>query len=338
MKKKIAVILTGGTIGSSASEGIINTAAKGRAGIESLTAEYEKSFEFEFIRAAEVLSENLDFGGLNDIFSSVFAARSGRYDGIIITHGTDTLAFSSPMTAFLLSGAKCAAVIVSADKPLENPASNGRDNFRSAIALFESGIKSGVYTAWRSRKGENKLHLASRVTQADCYSDDIHSFGGEIFARVRDGKLIKNPNIRIGEKSGIKFTSCPELKNEVLALSPYPGINYDRINISSPPAAVLHYLYHSATACVKGENTSAAKFIEKCKKIGCPIYLASFKNIGGDIYDTTDKLIKAGGMPLLNISFEAAYAKLLLAYNQSEIPPEEIMAADIAGEIVPFDN
>lgn len=336
--KKIAVILTGGTIGSSASGGIINTAEKGRAGIFALAAEYEKSFDFEFIKAAEVLSENLNPAGLYDIFSAVFRAKSGGYDGIIITHGTDTLAFSSPMAAFLLSGAKCAAVIVSADKPLENPESNGADNFRSAMALFESGINSGVYTAWRNRRGENEIHLASRVTQADCYTDDIRSFGGEIFARVSDGKLIKNPNIKTGEKSGLFFTACPEFKNEVLAVSPYPGMNYDRFDISSPPAAALHSLYHSATACTEGKSTSAAKFIEKCTEKQCPVYLASFKNISGDIYATTDKLITAGGLPLLNISFEAAYAKLLLAYNQSEIPPEKIMEADIAGEIVPFDN
>lgn len=101
---------------------------------------------------------------------------------------------------------------------------------------------------------------------------------------------------------------------------------------------MLHSLYHSATASVQGENTSAAKFIEKCGEKNCSVYLASFKSLGGDVYETTDRLLKAGGIPLVNISFEAAYAKLLLAYNQNEIPPEKIMAADIAGEIVPFDN
>jgi len=34
-----------------------------------------------------------------------------------------------------------------------------------------------------------------------------------------------------------------------LLIHPYPGLNYNNIDLSSKPKAVLHYMYHSATAC-----------------------------------------------------------------------------------------
>ena len=62
--------------------------------------------------------------------------------------------------------------------------------------------------------------------------------------------------------------------------------------------------------------------------------LISFKNAQGDLYATGHDLISQGGIPLENISFEAAVTKLYFAYNQKETDPADYMRAERFFEFV----
>ena len=51
------------------------------------------------------------------------------YDGVIITHGTDTLQYTAAFTGYIMAGAQIPIVLVSANYVLEDVRSNGVDNF-----------------------------------------------------------------------------------------------------------------------------------------------------------------------------------------------------------------
>ena len=54
------------------------------------------------------------------------------------------------------------------------------------------------------------------------------------------------------------------------------------------------------------------------------------------IYSTVAEIIKAGSIPIYTTSAVAAYMKLLLAYNQVEMPVKEVMGKDLFFEEVKF--
>ncbi len=118
-------------------------------------------------------------------------------------------------------------------------------------------------------------------------------------------------------------------------IKPYPGLDYAKFNLENVDA-VLHDLYHSGTACASvqwGENYSLVTFIKRCKKQGISVYLApAIKS--ADAYQSTQTLIGQGAEIIWNMSIEAAYVKLLLAYGNFDDKQEIInfMIEDIAGE------
>ena len=92
---KILVIFTGGTIGSSIKDGWISTdSATKYALIEKYKENFGADISFETTEPYFLLSENLNADTLNLLIASVKSATEKNYDGIIITHGTDTLHFS----------------------------------------------------------------------------------------------------------------------------------------------------------------------------------------------------------------------------------------------------
>ena len=120
-------------------------------------------------------------------------------------------------------------------------------------------------------------------------------------------------------------------------IKPYPGLNYAHFNLENVDA-VLHDLYHSGTACAStqwGENYSLLEFIKRCGEQDIKVYLApAIKS--ADAYQSTRALIEQGAEMIWNMSIEAAYVKLMLAYGNFS-DEQQIMAfidRDIAGEHV----
>ena len=114
-----------------------------------------------------------------------------------------------------------------------------------------------------------------------------------------------------------------------MAIKAYPGLNYNNFSFTDKTKAVLCALYHSSSNCVEEAEFSLTDFISKCNAKGVDVYLMSFKRLGGEVYLTTKRIMDAGGIPLLNISFESAYVKLNLAYNQTETDPKKYMQDEI---------
>ena len=76
-------------------------------------------------------------------------------------------------------------------------------------------------------------------------------------------------------------------------------------------------------------------FKAKCKEKGIATYVSSFKQEANDLYATSIDILDAGALPLINISTEAAFAKLMVAYNQKDMEPAEFMKENVYYEILP---
>ncbi|MDO4304883.1 MAG: asparaginase domain-containing protein [Bacillota bacterium] len=321
--KRILVVLTGGTIGSqiqNESMDVTNTSPYRL--LEMYRKTYGTEDQFDVLQPFSVLSENMTPGLLGTLCRAMCEIDYEKYRGVILAHGSDTLAYTSALLGMLLGHAPVPVVLIAANYPLEDERSNGLPNFRSAVELIHNEITGGVYTIYQKRDGHMPVYLSTRLTEADAYCDQFGCFGKTPLGEMKKGRFVFeegsiNPSMEeLGQADGLrKLAGCPEFNKQVLMLRPYPGLSYDYIDLEKRPAAVLHYLYHSATACTKEEEYSFLRFLERCHKREIPVYTASYKGTEGRLYVTAREIMEMGVTPMVNISAEAAYMKLMLLYN-----------------------
>lgn len=338
---KILVVLTGGTIGSVCSEGVRSINGDSPY---ILLREFSRrcpeysACKFEVINPYSILSENLSYGCWEKLYCSLSNIDTSSYSGIIITHGSDTLAYTSAIMGYLMRGTQCPIVFTAADRPVDDPKSNAVCNFRSAVSfIINSGLR-GVFTAYRSYS-VNAIHLAARLCSSDCFLDEFTAYGGEIFGKTDEGRFIPNASPLNPSQSDLKrplSSIAPEkihLSRKVMLLHSYPHMDYSAINPEGF-AAVINCGYHCATACNSGGSLSLAGFAEKCAAYGADLWLGSFKSAEDEIYASNDALLKLGIKRFYDMSWEAAYTKAVLAYNLPSTDADEFMRRNIYFEQV----
>lgn len=338
----ILVYLTGGTIGSRVDGATVHTDPSAASRLLALYRErYGEKVRFDVRQPCNLLSENASPSLWALLACEIRRARLSAYDGVIVTHGSDTLPYTCAALSCLLRDIPIPLVLVASNYSLGDSRSNGLANFRSAVELIESHALRGVFTVFQDEHGVNRVYLASRIQEADTARDQFSSYGGVDFGEMRGGAFCwnahpLNPSPDEVNRNPERLLQTDWLFEElVLALRPYPGLSYRYLRLDPPPRALLHYLYHAATACTQGEGIALPAFLRACQGRGTACYLAPFKAEGDALYETSRALLETGATPLYRISFEAAYAKLTIAYNQRELEPRALMEQCVAFEMLP---
>jgi L-asparaginase/Glu-tRNA(Gln) amidotransferase subunit D len=335
--KNILVVFTGGTIGSIATGGTINTSdTTSFKLIQLFEQHYEnhRQIHFDTIQPLQILSENLAPVAWKTLIAAIEAAQPDQYDGIIITHGTDTLAYTACALSFYFHAAKIPMLLVSSDYPLDHPKANGLDNFICAVEFILQKNQPGVFVPYRNQQQATQLHQGTRLACSLQLSGDFFSVQGKSYLQFanRQFSLVNPPAQQMPTQNTLLKADFSE---RILMVKPYPGLDYSRFNLDGVDA-VLHDLYHSGTACASaqwGENYSLLEFIRRCEKQGVTVYLApAIKS--ADAYQSTQALIEQGAKIIWNMSIEAAYVKLLLAYGNFDDKQEimDFIVGDLAGE------
>ncbi len=344
--KNILVVFTGGTIGSTATKGSIDTVSSAPFKLLELFQPHDKNHQqihFKTLQPLQILSENLVPCVWQTLIAAIEAEQLEQYDGIIVTHGTDTLAYTAAALSFYFKAIKIPLLLVASDYPLDNPKANGLDNFSCAVEFIRQQLQSGVFVPYRNQQHTMQVHKGSRLTCSLQLSGDFFSVQGKSFMQYEEQafRLLKPPTKSILGDNNTFLGEIPHLKacfsERILMIKPYPGLDYSHFNLENVDA-VLHDLYHSGTACAStewGENQSLLEFIKRCTVQNIKVYLApSIKST--DAYQSTRALIGQGAEMIWNMSIEAAYVKLMLAYGNFT-DEQQIMGfidKDIAGEHV----
>ncbi|TRW95557.1 asparaginase [Candidatus Methylobacter oryzae] len=335
--KNILVVFTGGTIGSVATGGTINTEGSTSFQLIRLFEQHyenHRQIHFDTIQPLQILSENLAPAAWNTLIQAIETARPDQYDGIIVTHGTDTLAYTACALSFYFNAIDIPMLLVSSDYPLAHAKANGLENFICAVEFILQRNETGVFVPYRNQQQTAQLHRGSRLTCSLQLSGDFFSVQDKSYMRF-ENRQFSLPNPPEQQTPARHVPLKADFSARILMIKPYPGLDYGSFNLNNADA-VLHDLYHSGTACASlqwGENYSLLEFIKRCKQQGISVYLAPALK-SADAYQSTQALIEQGAKIIWNMSIEAAYVKLLLAYGNCDHRQEimDFIDADVAGE------
>ena len=335
MRKKVYIAYTGGTIGMSGAE----------QGYEPLPGHLEKlMLEIPELGRPEMPEYDLhEYNPLLDSsnmrpedwlrIAADIADNYDRFDGFIVLHGTDTMAYTASALAFMLDGLKKPVVFTGSQIPLCEIRNDARDNLITALMLINE------YTF-----PEVCLCFGSRLLRG-CRAKKMDSFGFDAF---------DSPNFPHLGKLGIDITVRRELflpggtedfrlnverikQSEVVSLRLFPGISpliLENI-LQKPLKGLVLESYGSGNGPSRDQKflhilTRAAErgvVIVNCTQ--CP------RGTVRDDYETGRSLKQAGVISGQDMTAEAALSKLY-CLMQRGIDSEEVkrlMQKNIRGEL-----
>lgn len=340
---RIALVLTGGTIGSSE----CSSALRAEEGTELLLLKKYRekggTAAFDVVRSETMLSENFSEEVMLKIARELADLCEKDYRAAVVATGTDNLGYFSVLLSFLLASVKIPIFIISSQFILTDKRENGSDHLLSVDAAVRR-LSRGVYVLNRNL-GDSFVSVlrAVRVNQCLAPTGDFTSVSGRI-AKISKGKFhsLKSEYSEMLEfYEGRKKTSentlrVPKKLGTVAVYSVNP-FSAPTLPPKTPDAVFLH-LYHSGTAATEGES-SVLPFLKECREKNVPVYAAP-AFFGSIKYETSLKLSEYGVRFLENTPPLAAEIKVRILHSSefSAAERERFLKENLEGEVLESRN
>ena len=254
------------------------------------------------------------------------------YDGFVIIHGTDTMAYSASALSFMLENLSKPVIFVGAQLPFGEVHSDARRNIAVAVLLAGLCNIPEVCIFFNDR-----LYRGNRAVKIDNAS--VAAFDTPNFPALATlGTDIElNENVMLDSPKG-RFQIHPEMNDEILVLRLVPG--FADLKFISPDGVkgVILLLYGTGNA--PSRRKTLLDWVKKMVDAGVIVVIVS-QCLKGRVdlhkYAVGRELADCGVIPGADMTCEAAVAKLayLLARNLSK---EQIIAAmqqNLRGELTP---
>ncbi len=267
--KNITVIFTGGTIGSLQKQSWVGLDASAQYMLLNPFQERYRDVSFSVKTPYAILSEHLSGRELNLLQDAILETLREKPDGIIVTHGTDTLQYTATAMEYAFANAGVPIVFVSAAYPLEHPATNGYINFEAAVELIRGHDDGGVYVSYKNEdQSKVNIHIPSRLFQHGEQSANLYSLRNAVYATydgaiTRCGMLPASPSSDYG-------VVCYSETSSILTVESVPGSAYNYMLDSV--GAILLKPYHSAT--LNTASDAFAGFCRRAQREEIPVFVA----------------------------------------------------------------
>ena len=299
---KLLTVFTGGTISCSEADGVLAPDSQNGSYLLGLARQAGVRDDFETVQPFSVLSENMTPDCLRQLRRCITERLGEGYDGVLVTHGTDTLAYTAAYLDFVLGAQDTPVVLVSANYPLRDSRSNGLQNFVAAVEFLRTGEK-GVFVAYHNTGDrQTTIHRGREVLPQTPYEDSVFSLFMQPYGWMERGVWTRNPD---HPQTAQDDLSACELNGRVLFLRQYVGMVYPAL---PDVKAVLLEGWHSGTLPTATEELRA--FCRAAKEKGVGVYLTGSRD--GFAYESK-QLFEALGIRVTEpMSPSAAYVYLML--------------------------
>ena len=340
-KSSILLIYTGGTIGMKVDP---NIQALKPFDFSQILAEVPELAKF----ACRIDSYTFDpLIDSSDVEPSLWTSLAGiieshydSYDGFVILHGTDTMAYSASVLSFMIEGLTKPVIFTGSQLPIGVPRTDGKENLISAVEIAAAKDKEGhalvpevcIYF-------DNMLMRGNRARKIN--SDNFRAFHSENLPPLAEvGINIKYNTqlIRKPDSWDLKPTFHKHLDTRVSILKMHPGITPDVVKhiLCSPETrAVIMETYGAGNAPTKEWFIDIVKEAAAMGKILMNVTQCIAGSVNMDIYATGKSLKEAGVVNGYDSTTESALAKLfyLMGLFQDNLLVKSMLELDLRGEI-----
>ena len=183
--KKILLIGTGGTIASGRTEEGLKPILTAED-ILSFVPDVKSFCEIDFLQVCNIDRSNMTPAIWSEIAGTI-RKQYDRYDGFVITHGTDTMAYTAAALSYMVQNSRKPIVLTGSQKPIEREESDARRNLRDSIIYASDEDSQNVVLVFDGNviAGTRAKKMMSRNFNA------FHSINFPVLARIQDGRIIR---------------------------------------------------------------------------------------------------------------------------------------------------
>lgn len=335
--KKVLIIYTGGTIGMKKTE-------KGYAPVPGFLADAVSKIEdlrsdsvpaWDLYEMSPILdSSDMTVGEWNNIAKIVYDKYSD-YDGFVVLHGTDTMAYTASALSFILDGLDKPVILTGSQIPLSEVRSDGRDNLVTSLIIAGDGVAREVclYFSGKLLRGNRAMKMSA---------DDLVAFDSPNYPHLADVGITIRYNTSAIKSTASKDLSLSPLSNVPIGvIKVFPGIQFglfESIMTEKLSGIVLETFGAGNIPCGGGE---LIPIIKRAFEFGTVMTVCSQCPAGSvtlGAYETSSALKRAGAVSGLDMTTEAAVAKLYylfsLGYTKEQIKSK--MEENLRGELTAF--
>lgn len=335
MKKKICILYTGGTIGMVPTEngyapkkGYFYDAIKAIPDMNSHGMPEWDMIEFDPL----LDSSNIAVEQWNQIGRAIHDNYEA-YDGFVVLHGTDTMAYTASALSFMLEGLAKPVILTGSQIPLCKLRSDARDNLITSVLIAGAGNVKEVCLYFGGKLIRGNRSTKSSADGLIAFDSPNYHFLAEagIDIRYNVASLLSPPLDTTFHLTEFKQVSIGVLKV-------FPGIQFslfESIMTESLKGIVLETF---GAGNIPSYDDALLPIIKKAFENGTIITVCSQCQSGTvtlGAYATSSALTKAGAVSGYNMTTEAAVAKLYYLFSLG-LPRDEIkakMEQDLRGEL-----
>jgi len=287
-----------------------------------------------------ILSEDMKPAYWVKIAEEVARALNSGEDGVVIAHGTDTMAYTASALSFILRNLTKPVVLVGAQRSSDRPSSDAAMNLTCAVKMATSEVAE-VMVVMHGETSDTYC-LAHRGTKVR----KMHTSRRDAFRSINDVPIAK-----VWPKGGIEFLRSDyrkrsdgevevdaKMEEKVAILKIYPGISGE----------LLDFLVDRGYKGVVIEGTGLGHVpqefiphVQRAVEEGVAVCVTSqclYGRVNLNVYSNGRKLLKAGAIPCEDMLPETAYVKLrwILGHTDNLDEVRRMMLTNYSGEITPY--
>lgn len=252
---------------------------------------------------------------------AIVAAVDAGHDGVLVLHGTDSLAYSAAALSFLLLGLPVPVLLTGSMLPAGAPGSDAWDNLCGALRQFEHGLQDGV-----------QLYFHGQLLHG-CRASKLRSEAFDAFAalpRHRDGERAAALPAELGYRH-------PRQAVNLAVMPVFPGLQASHLQavLSSGVQGLLLECYGSGTG--PSDDQALLDVLSAARQRGVLLAAISQCPEGSVVFDTYaagNRLRGAGLVSGGGMTREAALGKMLalLGAGLDVDTAERWFSLDLCGE------
>ncbi|NUM49740.1 MAG: type I asparaginase [Flavobacteriales bacterium] len=334
----VLIIYTGGTIGmvSDPLSGILKP-----FNFKNLSKEIPELKKFKIKLDSFSFAKPIDSSNMNpSIWSDlvkIVEKNYDKYDGFVILHGSDTMAYTASALSFMLENLNKPVILTGSQLPIGTIRTDGKENIITAIEIAAAKQNGKPVVPEVAIYFEYALYRGNRTKKVN--AEHFQAFASPNYPKLAEaGVHLKFNHEYIRKPNNKKLNVHYQTNSNIAVLKMFPGIteNYVRsvLNAHHTKAIILETFGSGNAPTEKWLLNLFKKAIHEGK-----IIVNVTQCIAGSVeqgkYQTSTELKKLGIIGGNDITFEAAITKLmhLLVFQLSYTQLKKKFVTSISGEI-----